>query len=84
MACFICSTCFFFSFDNPSSLAAVLQPDPEEILLNLGFGGAGDLSLLQTVPSRFLQQPSTLSGIDVEAFQKTLLISEVMFHFILF
>lgn len=66
-----------FSVDNPSSLAAVLQPNPEDILLNLGFGGTGEIALHQAIPSRFLQQPSVLPGIDVDAFQQSILTPEL-------
>ena len=45
------------------------KPDPEEILLSLGFGGTASSSYLETgrVPKRFLS-PSQLRGVDIEEF----------------
>ena len=41
------------------------EPDPEEILLNLGFGGSEQLS---RIPARFLRHKSAAKGITVESF----------------
>ena len=51
-----------------SSVDSVLQSreaDPEEILLNLGFGGSEQLS---RIPARFLRHKSAAKGITVESF----------------
>ena len=63
-----------FSFDRPSSLAAFLQPDPEELLYSLGFGG--QTSLLQIIPERFFVNNSEARGIDVNKIYDSLLIDE--------
>ena len=51
------------------SLLEARKPDPEEILLSLGFGGMASSSYLETgrVPKRFLN-PSQLKGVDIEEF----------------
>ena len=41
------------------------EADPEEILLNLGFGGSEQLS---RIPARFLRHKSAAKGITVETF----------------
>ncbi|XP_038071648.1 uncharacterized protein LOC119740419 isoform X2 [Patiria miniata] len=40
--------------------------DPEELLLNLGFGGGKEPNPLERIPNRFLQQPSTVRGISID------------------
>ncbi|XP_065211912.1 uncharacterized protein olf186-M isoform X2 [Planococcus citri] len=51
------------------SLLEARKPDPEEVLLSLGFGGTASSSYLETgrIPKRFLQQ-SQLKGVDIEDF----------------
>ncbi|XP_071482146.1 uncharacterized protein [Diadema antillarum] len=46
----------------------IARHDPEELLLNLGFGGIPEKDALDRIPSRFLQQPSQAAGISVESF----------------
>lgn len=60
------------SFDHPSSLAAALLPDPEEILYSLGFCDTS--STLQFIPSRFFQTPSDAYGINVDEIHHSLLL----------
>ena len=57
------------SHSSVDSLLKARKPDPEEILLGLGFGGTASSSYLETgrVPKRFLN-PSQLKGIDIEEF----------------
>lgn len=55
-----------------SSMESLLEsrrPDPEEILLELGFGGAEESDTVSRIPARFLQ-PSTLKGVVIEDFLK--------------
>lgn len=51
------------------SLLEARKPDPEEILLSLGFGGTASASDLETgrIPKRFLS-PSQMKGVDIEEF----------------
>lgn len=58
------------SFD--SKLLNARKPDPEEILLGLGFGGGTESTTYGEygrVPQRFLQ-PSQLKGVSVEDYLK--------------
>lgn len=55
-----------------SKLLNARKPDPEEILLGLGFGGGIESTAFSEygrVPSRFLQ-PSQLKGVSVEDYLK--------------
>uniref|UniRef100_A0A182TBJ4 ITPR-interacting domain-containing protein n=1 Tax=Anopheles maculatus TaxID=74869 RepID=A0A182TBJ4_9DIPT len=50
------------------SLLNARKPDPEKILLNLGFGpGPHSTDVLAKIPKRFLK-PSQVRGVDTEAF----------------
>lgn len=51
------------------SLLEARKPDPEEILLSLGFGGTASASDLETgrIPKRFLN-PSQVKGVDIDEF----------------
>ncbi|XP_055610195.1 uncharacterized protein LOC129757093 isoform X2 [Uranotaenia lowii] len=50
------------------SLLNARKPDPERILLNLGFGPAAhNTDVLSRIPKRFLK-PSQVRGVDTEAF----------------
>ncbi|XP_073968859.1 ki-ras-induced actin-interacting protein-IP3R-interacting domain olf186-M isoform X2 [Rhodnius prolixus] len=51
------------------SLLEARKPDPEELLLELGFGGSEEPDVLSRIPSRFLQ-PSTLKGVAIDDFLK--------------
>lgn len=57
------STNLFFS--SVDSVLQSREADPEEILLNLGFGGSEQLS---RIPARFLRHKSAAKGITVESF----------------
>lgn len=55
-----------------SKLLNARKPDPEEILLGLGFGGGTESTIYSEygrVPKRFLQ-PSQLKGVSVEEYLK--------------
>lgn len=55
-----------------SSMESLLEsrkPDPEEILLELGFGGVEESDTVSRIPARFLQ-PSALKGVAIEEFLK--------------
>lgn len=43
------------------------KPNPEEVLLNLGFGSSESEDVLSKIPKRFLR-PSQVRGIDTEDF----------------
>ncbi|KAK9502806.1 hypothetical protein O3M35_011510 [Rhynocoris fuscipes] len=49
------------------SLLEARKPDPEEILLELGFGGSEEPDSLSRIPARFLQ-PSSLKGVAIDDF----------------
>ncbi|XP_055373312.1 putative uncharacterized protein DDB_G0291812 isoform X2 [Condylostylus longicornis] len=49
------------------SLLESRKPDPETILINLGFGPIDSEDILAKIPKRFLK-PSQVRGIDTEAF----------------
>lgn len=54
-----------------SSVESVLEsrkPDPEAILLGLGFGPKTNNSILSRIPSRFLQPSQVLKQIDINKF----------------
>ena len=76
----------FFSFDKPSSLAAFLRPDPEELLYSLGF--CNQNTLLQSIPERFFHSQSEAYGIDVAGIHNSLLLEDqkvfniFFFHFL--
>ncbi|XP_041480305.1 uncharacterized protein LOC121427793 isoform X2 [Lytechinus variegatus] len=44
----------------------IARHDPEEILLNLGFGGSPDKDAVDRIPSRFLQTQSQAKGISTD------------------
>ena len=46
----------------------IARHDPEEILLNLGFGGSPESDVLDRIPSRFLQKQSQARGISTHQF----------------
>ncbi|XP_066909462.1 uncharacterized protein olf186-M isoform X2 [Halyomorpha halys] len=55
-----------------SSMESLLEsrkPDPEEVLLELGFGGVEESDAVSRIPARFLQ-PSALKGVAIEEFLK--------------
>lgn len=58
-------------YSSVDSLLEARKPDPEAILINLGFGPAGSEDILSRIPKRFLK-PSQVRGIDTEAFIKRL------------
>ncbi|XP_017837263.1 uncharacterized protein LOC108596235 [Drosophila busckii] len=58
-------------YSSVDSLLESRKPDPEAILINLGFGSAGTDDLLSRIPKRFLK-PSMVPGIDTDAFVKRL------------
>merc|ERR1712223_133673 len=43
------------------------EPDPEQVLLGLGFGGSSSVS---AIPQRFLTAPSRARGVCVETFKR--------------
>lgn len=51
------------------SLLEARKPDPEEILLGLGFGGPAYSQETGRIPQRFLQ-PSKLKGVTIDDFLK--------------
>lgn len=58
-------------YSSVDSLLESRKPDPEAILINLGFGPVGTEDMLSRIPRRFLK-PSQVPGIDTEAFVKRL------------
>lgn len=58
-------------YSSVDSLLESRKPDPEAILINLGFGPVGTEDMLSRIPRRFLK-PSKVQGIDTEAFVKRL------------
>lgn len=58
-------------YSSVDSLLESRKPDPEAILINLGFGPVGTDDMLSRIPKRFLK-PSKVPGIDTEAFVKRL------------
>ncbi|KAH8370588.1 hypothetical protein KR093_004261 [Drosophila rubida] len=58
-------------YSSVDSLLESRKPDPEAILINLGFGPVGTEDMLSRIPKRFLK-PSKVPGIDTEAFVKRL------------
>lgn len=58
-------------YSSVDSLLESRKPDPEAILINLGFGPVGTEDMLSRIPRRFLK-PSKVPGIDTEAFVKRL------------
>ncbi|EDW77179.1 uncharacterized protein Dwil_GK22233 [Drosophila willistoni] len=62
-------------YSSVDSLLESRKPDPEAILINLGFGPAvGSEDMLSRIPKRFLK-PSQVPGIDTEAFVKRLTVA---------
>ncbi|XP_060519064.1 protein ITPRID2 [Cylas formicarius] len=54
-----------------SSVESVLElrkPDPEAVLLGLGFGPKHDSSFISRIPSRFLQPSKLITHIDINKF----------------
>ncbi|CAH1369198.1 hypothetical protein MTP99_010669 [Tenebrio molitor] len=54
-----------------SSVESVLElrkPDPEAVLLGLGFGPPRNNNLVSRIPSRFLQPSKLLTQIDIDKF----------------
>lgn len=58
-------------YSSVDSLLEARKPDPEAILINLGFGPVGSEDILSRIPKRFLK-PSQVRGIDTEAFIRRL------------
>ncbi|BFG04889.1 uncharacterized protein DMAD_03748 [Drosophila madeirensis] len=59
-------------YSSVDSLLESRKPDPEAILINLGFGcPVGSEDILSRIPKRFLK-PSQVPGIDTEAFVQRL------------
>ncbi|EDW35429.1 GL17228 [Drosophila persimilis] len=58
-------------YSSVDSLLESRKPDPEAILINLGFGPVGSEDMLSRIPKRFLK-PSQVPGIDTEAFVQRL------------
>ncbi|XP_067630560.1 putative uncharacterized protein DDB_G0289263 [Eurosta solidaginis] len=58
-------------YSSVDSLLEARKPDPEAILINLGFGPVGSEDILSRIPKRFLK-PSQVRGIDTEAFVRRL------------
>ncbi|XP_037813536.1 protein ITPRID2 [Lucilia sericata] len=58
-------------YSSVDSLLEARKPDPEAILINLGFGPVGSEDILSRIPKRFLK-PSQVRGIDTDAFIKRL------------
>ncbi|XP_037954059.1 uncharacterized protein LOC119684163 [Teleopsis dalmanni] len=58
-------------YSSVDSLLEARKPDPEAILINLGFGPVGSEDILSRIPKRFLK-PSQVRGIDTDAFVKRL------------
>uniref|UniRef100_A0A1A9WHD9 ITPR-interacting domain-containing protein n=1 Tax=Glossina brevipalpis TaxID=37001 RepID=A0A1A9WHD9_9MUSC len=58
-------------YSSVDSLLEARKPDPEAILINLGFGPLGSEDILSRIPKRFLK-PSQVKGIDTNAFIKRL------------
>ncbi|XP_030746399.1 protein ITPRID2-like [Sitophilus oryzae] len=56
-----------------SSVESVLElrkPDPEEVLLGLGFGPRGNSGVINKIPSRFLQPSKLIPQIDINKFME--------------
>ncbi|CAB0008667.1 unnamed protein product, partial [Nesidiocoris tenuis] len=51
------------------SLLEARKPDPEEMLLELGFGGCEEPDIISRIPKRFLR-PSTMKGVHIDEFIK--------------
>ncbi|CAG9768227.1 unnamed protein product [Ceutorhynchus assimilis] len=64
--------CSFQSDDSQcSSIESVLElrkPDPEEVLLGLGFGPKSNLNVGGRIPARFLQPSKLITHIDINKF----------------
>lgn len=58
-------------YSSVDSLLESRKPDPEAILINLGFGPVESEDILSRIPKRFLK-PSQVRGVDTEAFVKRL------------
>ncbi|XP_017094068.2 uncharacterized protein olf186-M [Drosophila bipectinata] len=58
-------------YSSVDSLLEARKPDPEAILINLGFGPVGSEDMLSRIPRRFLK-PSQVPGIDTDAFVQRL------------
>lgn len=64
-------------YSSVDSLLEARKPDPEAILINLGFGPVGSEDILSRIPKRFLK-PSQVRGIDTEAFIKRLQLAHTL------
>lgn len=64
-------------YSSVDSLLEARKPDPEAILINLGFGPVGSEDILSRIPKRFLK-PSQVRGIDTEAFIKRLQLANTL------
>uniref|UniRef100_A0A0A9WSL6 Sperm-specific antigen 2 n=1 Tax=Lygus hesperus TaxID=30085 RepID=A0A0A9WSL6_LYGHE len=51
------------------SLLEARKPDPEEMLLELGFGGCEEPDIISRIPDRFLR-PSSMKGVAIDDFIK--------------
>lgn len=70
-------------YSSVDSLLESRKPDPEAILINLGFGPIDSEDILSRIPKRFLK-PSQVRGIDTDAFIKRLqLASTIADHSVL-
>ncbi|XP_052839345.1 LOW QUALITY PROTEIN: uncharacterized protein LOC128254342 [Drosophila gunungcola] len=58
-------------YSSVDSLLEARKPDPEAILINLGFGPLSSEDMLSRIPRRFLK-PSQVPGIDTDAFVQRL------------
>ena len=64
-------------YSSVDSLLEARKPDPEAILINLGFGPVGSEDILSRIPKRFLK-PSQVRGIDTEAFIKRIQLAHTL------
>lgn len=64
-------------YSSVDSLLEARKPDPEAILINLGFGPVVSDDILSRIPKRFLK-PSQVRGIDTDAFIKRLQLAHTL------
>ncbi|XP_073848763.1 ki-ras-induced actin-interacting protein-IP3R-interacting domain olf186-M [Musca autumnalis] len=64
-------------YSSVDSLLEARKPDPEAILINLGFGPVNSDDILSRIPKRFLK-PSQVRGIDTEAFIKRIQLAHTL------